>query len=269
MNLEILENINIWSPEIILLLIGTGILVGVINTLAGSGTAIGYAVFMMLGLTPSFANGTVRIGVLPQTFAASINFYRHNFLEIRKALLIAIPVTLGSVTGAEIAVNIDQYIFRKTIAIAMIIMLFIVFHKPEKWVKGRSKNYRKKYKWWHILLYYLIGTYGGFIHIGVGIFLLSALVLVSGYDLLHANSLKVFIVFLYTPFALTIFIINHEVHYGIGLISAIGNTFGGIIASKYAIKKGTKPLRWILILVLFFFSAYLLGVFKYIYNIFV
>ena len=113
-------------------------------------------------------------------------------------------------------------------------------------------------------MYFAIGTYGGFIHIGVGIFLLSALVLVSGYDLVHANSLKVFIVFIYTPFALSVFILNNEIHYAIGLISAIGNTLGGIIASKYAIKKGAKPLRWILISVLFFFSAYLLGAFNFI-----
>ena len=108
------------------------------------------------------------------------------------------------------------------------------------------------------------GTYGGFIHIGVGIFLLAALVLVSGYDLVHANSLKVFIVFIYTPFALSVFIFSNEIHYAMGLISAIGNTAGGIIASNFALHHGTKPLRWILITVIVVFTSYLFGLFDFI-----
>ena len=134
----IVENIDIWSPEIIILLIVTGFLVGVINTLAGSGTAISYAVFMLLGLPPSYANGTVRIGVITQTLAASINFYSKKMFEIRKAFFIAVPITLGSITGAEIAVNIDKDIFRLIIGGAMIVMLFFIFYKPERWVKGKK-----------------------------------------------------------------------------------------------------------------------------------
>ena len=78
MHPDFLKDIDIWSPEIIALLIGSGFLTGVVNTVAGSGTAIGYAVFMSLGLPPSWANGTVRIGVLPRTFAAGLNFYQRH-----------------------------------------------------------------------------------------------------------------------------------------------------------------------------------------------
>ena len=265
MNHELIQNINIWSPEIIALLVGSGLLIGIVNTLAGSGTAISYAVFMMLGLPPAYANGTVRLGVVTQTLAASFNFYKHHFLELRKALFIAIPITLGSMAGAEIAINIDQDVFKIIIGVAMIFMLFFLFYKPEKWIK--KKDIQTRNLWWHAVLYFAIGTYGGFIHIGVGIFLLSALVLVSGYDLVHANSLKVFIVMVYTPFALSIFMINGEIHYAMGLISAIGNTLGGIFASNYAMHHGAKPLRWILMAVLIVFSAYLFGAFHYIFGI--
>ena len=260
---DFFEHINIWSPEIIILLIVTGFIIGIINTLAGSGTAISYAVFMMLGLPPSYANGTIRIGVITQTLAASINFKRNKLLNIKNALFIAIPITVGSVLGAEIAININQEIFKKIIGVAMIFMLFFIFYKPEKWIEATKSETEIKNKWWHHILYFAIGVYGGFIHIGVGILLLSALVLVSGYDLLRANSLKVFIVFVYTPFALAVFMLNNEIFYTMGFISAIGNTLGGIIASNYAIHYGVKALRWILISVLIIFSAYLFGAFKF------
>ncbi len=268
MHTDFLKDIDIWSPEILALLIGSGFLIGIINTLAGSGTAIGYAVFMALGLPPSWANGTVRIGVIPQTFAAAINFYKHKLLNIKSALYIAVPITIGSILGAEIAVNIDQEIFKKVIGIAMLIILFFIFFKPEKWINGRSQEIKVKYKLWHTALYFAIGVYGGFIHVGVGIFLLIALVAVSGYDLVKANSLKVFVVFIYTPFALAVFIIHGEVYYAIGLISAIGNTLGGIVASKFAIKHGAEPLKWFLTAVIIIFTAYLFGLFDIIKDIY-
>ncbi len=257
MQTDFLKDIDIWSPEILALLVGSGFLIGIINTLAGSGTAIGYAVFMALGLPPAWANGTVRIGVMPQTLAASLNFYKHKLLNIKSALFIAIPITLGSIAGAEIAVNIDQEIFKKVIGVAMIIILFFIFFKPEKWIKSKETKTKVKHNLLHSVLYFIIGTYGGFIHVGVGIFLLIALVAVSGYDLVKANSLKVFVVFIYTPFALAIFMLHGEVHYAVGLISAVGNTLGGIFASKFAIKHGAEPLRWFLVVVIIVFTVYL------------
>ncbi len=268
MQAEFIRNIDVWSPEIIILLIVSGFLIGVINTLAGSGTAIGYAVFMWLGLPPSWANGTVRIGVIPQTFAAGLNFYKHKLLNIKNALYIAVPITIGSVSGAEIAVNINPEIFKKVIGIAMLIILFFIIFKPEKFLKGKTSQRKIKHRFWHILLYFLIGTYGGFIHVGVGIFLLIALVAVSGYDLVRANSLKVFVVFIYTPFALAIFMLNGEVHYAMGLLAAVGNTAGGILASKFAIKHGTEPLRWFLIAVIIVFTSYLFGIGQFIMSLF-
>lgn len=265
---EYILKADIYSPEIILLLVGTGFLIGVVNTLAGSGTAIGYAVFMLLGLPPAYANGTVRIGVIPQTFVASWNFYKKGLLKVRRALYISIPITAGSVLGAQIAVSINQEIFKYIIGVAIIMMLFFVIYKPQRWLQGIDTERKEKPKIWQILVYFAIGTYGGFIHIGVGIFLLAALVLISGYDLLSANSYKVFVVLIYTPFALSVFILNDHIHYGLGLISAVGNTLGGVLASKFAVKYGSKALRWILIVVLSLFSAHLFGLFYFIYKLF-
>ncbi|NOZ33707.1 MAG: sulfite exporter TauE/SafE family protein [Chlorobi bacterium] len=157
MQIELIKNIDVWSPEIIGLLILSGFIIGVINTLAGSGTAISYAVFMSLGLPPAWANGTVRIGVIPQTFAAGLNFYKHKLLNIKNAVFIAVPITIGSVLGAEIAVNINQEIFKKVIGIAMLIILFFVIFKPEKFLKGEVSKINK-YRT-SILAYYFVFFY--------------------------------------------------------------------------------------------------------------
>jgi len=247
--IDYIQNLDILSFPIVSLLILAGFLVGVVNTFAGSGTAISYSFFMFLGLPPQLANGTIRIGVVMQTLAASWNFFRNGKLDVKNALKIAIPIVIGSIIGAQIAASINPTLFRVILIGIMFILLILIFYKPEKWLRGHSQE-QKTVKWWHYIIYLFVGIYGGFIHIGVGIFLLAALVLISGYDLVNANGIKVFVVFLYSPFALAVFIYNGQIDYLPGAIAAIGNLLGGITASHFAVKKGAGFVRIFLVIVI-------------------
>lgn len=259
-SLEFLKTADIYSPGIIALLILAGFMVGIINTIAGSGTVITYSLFMMLGLPVNIANGTIRLGVIMQTLASTLNFRKHNILDWKKGFKLALPVVIGSIIGAQIAVEINDAIFKKILAGILFIMLIFMFYKPERWLKDQVHKIQSKPTLIQLSLFFVIGIYGGFIHIGVGIFMLSVLVLNAGYDLVKANAIKVMTVLLYSPFALAIFMMNHQVHYGIGLIAAIGNVFGGIVGSKMAISWGSNFVRWVLIVVIVVFSAYLLDI---------
>ncbi|OQX99138.1 MAG: hypothetical protein B6I24_03400 [Bacteroidetes bacterium 4572_128] len=253
MIINFFENLDIYSWEIITLLIFAGFCVGIINTLAGSGSIISYYLFMLLGLPAGVANGTFRLGVIFQTLAAAINYKKQKVLDIKKSLILSIPITLGSMLGAEIAVNIREDIFEKIVGIIMLVLLFFIFYKPKNWINGNKKRRAKKTSFLEILIFFCIGIYGGFIHIGVGIFLLAALVLYSGYDLVKANAIKITVVFIYTPFAISVFIFNDKISYFIGLIAAIGNIFGGIIASYFAVNFGAKFIQLFLVIVIILF----------------
>jgi len=257
--MQYLQDLDIYSWPIIILLIGAGFMVGFINTLAGSGTVISYSLFMFLGLSAPFANGTIRLGVIMQTLSASLSFRRQAVLDVKRGLFLALPTVLGSVLGAQIAVKINKDVFEIVIAVVMLIMGVFIFFKPQRWLKGVDGLQTKRLGIKSFFLFFLIGIYGGFIHIGVGIFLLAALVLQGGYDLVKANVLKVFIVFLYSPFALLVFMLNGQVHYGMGLIASVGNIIGGLIASYFAVSWGANFVRWLLILIILLFSLRLLG----------
>jgi uncharacterized membrane protein YfcA len=262
--IEFFQNLDILSPIGIIILLSAGFIVGIINTFAGSGSAITYSLFMLLGLPAGAANGTLRLGVVMQTFAASFNYFKGNILDVKKGLLLGIPTVIGSLTGAQIAISLNKDVFEIIVGIAVILMLITVFLKPDKWIKGQADKVKPKPGYVQIIIFFLIGLYGGFIHIGVGIFLLAGLVLNAGYDLVKANALKVFIVLLYSPFALAIYIFNDQVFYIMGGIAAIGNLFGGIVASKFALKRGAGAIRIILIVVLSLFAAKLFGLFEFI-----
>ncbi len=244
-------------------LIFSGILVGFINTLAGGGTIISLSLFMLLGLPANVANGTYRIAALCQN-AVTLETFRHQkMLDTRKGIWLCIPTIIGSVIGARVAVNLDEKAIEKAFAVAMIFMLFFLFYKPEKWLKGQQKLIEKKVSVWQMLLFFFIGIYGGFVHVGVGYFILAGVVLGAGYDLVKANALKTLIVFAYVPFTLAIFIWEGQVNYEFGIIHAIGNVIGGYLATRFAVSWGAQFVRWAIVVIILVSSVQLLGLYDF------
>ena len=111
-----------------------------------------------------------------------------------------------------------------------------------------------------MIIFFLIGIYGGFIQLGVGYFLLAGIVLGAGYELVKANAIKVLIVLLYTPFTIVVFLMNEQINWAYGLVMTIGNVAGAFIASRMAVKKGAAFVRWVIVLVILLTSAHLFGI---------
>ncbi|MFP4048028.1 MAG: sulfite exporter TauE/SafE family protein [Bacteroidales bacterium] len=250
---------------IILAVIGAGFLAGFINTLAGSGSLITLPLLMFIGLPANVANGTNRIAILLQTIVGVGSFKRQKLLDTKIGLWLALPAVLGSLLGAQIAIELNEEIMEKTIAGLLIIMFFLILYKPQQWIKGKAGLVKSKPSVLQFIIFFLIGIYGGFIQAGVGIFLLAGLVLSAGIDLVRANALKLFINLLYTPFALVIFLVNGQVNFVIGLILAVGSMLGAWVAAHFAVSWGAKYVRYILLGVILLSSLELLGVFDLIF----
>ncbi len=244
----------------IVILIFSGLLVGFINTLAGGGSIISLSILMFLGLPANVANGTNRIALLIQNIAAVGNFKRQNVLDTKKGIKLAIPATIGSIGGAFVAVDLNKHIIEIAIGIVMIVMVFVLLYKPQQWLKGKEELRDKKVTMGQMILYFFIGIYAGFLHMGVGYALLAALVLGSGYDLVKANAVKVFIILIWTPIDLVIFIMHGQVNFAYGFTLAIGNFIGALIASRMAVKRGASFVRWIIIAVIVVTALEMLGV---------
>lgn len=241
-------------------LVVSGVFVGFINTLAGGGTIISLSLFMFMGLPADVANGTNRIAVVLQNITSVATFRQKKLLDTRKALWLSVPTVIGSIIGAQLSIEIDEATFRKAIGVVMLLMIFFIISKPDKWLKGQLKLQEKKVSPLQYIIFFGTGIYGGFVQVGVGYFLLAAIVLGAGYDLVKANAIKVFIVLAYTLFAMVIFIIHDKINWQFGLIHAIGNIIGAYLASRYAVDWGANFIRWFIIVIILIASADLFGV---------
>lgn len=241
-------------------LIVSGVFVGFINTLAGGGTIISLSLFMFMGLPADVANGTNRIAVILQNFTSAANFRHQKLLDTRKSLMLAIPTAIGSILGALLSVEIDEDTFEKAIGLVMLMMVFFILAKPDKWIHGQKNLQLKKVSILQIAMFFAIGVYGGFVQVGVGYFLLAGIVLGAGYNLVQANAIKVVIVLIYTIFALIVFIMNDKVNWQFGLVHSIGNIIGAYVASKYALSWGAGFIRWFIIAIIIVTCVDLFGI---------
>lgn len=251
-----------------LAVIAAGFAAGFINTLAGSGSLITLPLLIFLGLPANVANGTNRIGILLQNVVGVGSFHRQRVLDLRGGLILSTPAVIGSVLGAQIAVNLDETMMRRTIGALMIVMLGVILVQPKRWLEGRPEAMHQRPSWMQVLIFFAIGIYGGFIQAGVGIFLLAGLVLSAGYDLVRANAVKVLIVLCFTLFALIVFLVNGQVQWAMGLILAIGNMLGAWVAARMAVERGAPFVRWLLIAVVVASAAELLGLFDLVARLF-
>ena len=182
---------------------------------------------------------------------------------MRGALLLSVPAVVGSILGARIAVDIDEAVFRKVLAVAMIIMLVIMLVKPERWIAGKVRVHSGRLSIVQVLVFFAIGVYGGFLQAGVGIFLLAALVMGPGYDVVRANAVKVAIVLALTFAALLVFQASSLIAWIPGLVLGVGNMIGAWLGTRFAVRKGTVWVRWFVIVVVLVSAAQLLGVFEW------
>ncbi len=240
-----------------MIVIAVGIVAGVINTLAAGGSLLTLPVLMALGLPPNMANGTNRIAIFLQNVVGVSRFHQKKVMDFPSGFKVGIPAAAGAIAGAFIAVNLNDEVMKLAIAGVMILVFFMILLKPNRWINSHEDHPPIPY-WVQAIVFFFFGVYGGFIQAGVGFFLLTSLVLGSGFDLVKANALKLLIILLYTPLALLIFFLHGDVNIWIGLVLAVGNMTGAWIGTNIAVKWGAVFIRYFVLVAILIASIKLI-----------
>jgi uncharacterized membrane protein YfcA len=200
------------------------------------------------------------VAILFQNIAGVKTFHKQKEIDLKIDSRLAIPAVLGAIPGAMLAADLDAMLMKKVIAFTLILMFGIILVDPKKWDHKMIGNPPVPH-WWHYILFFFIGMYGGFIQVGIGFVLLAGLVLTSGYDLVRGNAVKKWIILLYTPLALGVFLYNGQVDIKAGLLLAVGNMLGAIVGARFAVSWGPKAVKYFLLVALVGVSLKLLEVF--------
>lgn len=231
----------------ILMLIAAGLFAGVINTLAGGGSLITMPLLIFMGLPPVEANASNRVALFVQNVFAVQGFRSKGVFVFPYSFWVAISATIGAIIGAKIAIDISGELFRRILAIVMVMVMVLTVLKPYLSRKFDTEDFTKGKVALSVFLFLFVGIYGGFIQAGVGFLVIAVLTNVHGLGMAKTNSIKVFVILIYTVFALIVFFIEDKIRWEYGLILAIGNAVGGWLASRWSVGKDDKWIRMFLI----------------------
>ncbi|MCF6182312.1 sulfite exporter TauE/SafE family protein [Lutibacter sp.] len=232
----------------ILLLIGVGFFAGIINTMAGGGSLLTLPILIFIGLPPNIANGTNRVAIVVQNIFTTVGFKSKGIKTFPFSIYVGLSALVGSVIGAQIAVDIKGEVFNKILSVVMLLVVgYMVFTSTKK-IKNVLEKTTGKHFWLSIFLFFFVGIYGGFIQAGVGFIMLFILSSVNNFSLVKSNAIKVTVALIYTLAAVVIFALNDKINWQVGLELAVGNAMGGWFASRLSVKKGDTFVKKFLIL---------------------
>lgn len=241
-------HLHVMNPVVeIVLLVGIGCIAGAINTIAGGGSLLTLPILIFLGLPPNIANGTNRIAILFQNVFTTAGFKSKGINTFPFSIYVGISALLGSIVGAQIAVDIKGETFNKILAIIMIIVVVYMLINTRRKTQELIEKSTGKRLWISVILFFFVGVYGGFIQAGVGFIILLVLSSVNNFSLVKSNAIKVTVVLIYTVAAVLVFAYNDSISWKIGLLLALGNSIGGWFASRWSVKKGDGMVKKFLV----------------------
>lgn len=231
----------------ILLLAIAGLLAGVINILAGSGSIFTLGIMSFFNIPGLVANGSNRLGILLFGLTGSYKFYKKGQLQVRKALIPLVIAISGAIIGAYIGTLVSNDGFEFILGFVFLGFLFIVLKEPQK--KWKPSSSLKPFV---NLMMFPLGFYAGFIQVGTGIVLLVLLKMLWGEQYQKLNPIKVFIITALNIVAFIIYAGSNMVMWEAALALSIGQIVGANIGvSVNSMRRNLEPaIKIVLVFVL-------------------
>ncbi len=229
-----------------LLVLLIGLVTGFFDSIIGAGGLISVPSLIFLGLPPQIAIATDRFGLLGQTFASLVKFWKAKKIVWKYVPVFAVISLVGSLIGATMLLDVDPKILENVVGILLFILLPLIFLKRDIGIRRVEMSKTKKII--GLILYFLIMTFGAFFGQGTGPMIFYALTFFFGFTMLEVLATNIIPWFVLSISSLVIFAFNGIIDYKLGIVLLVGMTAGGYIGAHVALKKGDVWIKRLFVL---------------------
>lgn len=238
-----------------ILLVGSAVLAGIINSVAGGGTLLTFPTLMyVLGGTSGaavIANGTSTVALFPGSLAA-VWGYRHELKGTRESVLpLLLPSFIGGALGTWLVVSYPAETFQLLVPwlILLSTLLFALQPVISQWT-GIGKPHEAPTlttRLGIVAFQFLVALYGGYFGAGIGILMLSSLALMGTSDIHRMNAVKSLLASLINGTSVILFVWQQKVNWSLAIPMIVAGIVGGFVGATMARKLNKNHIRYTVI----------------------
>lgn len=237
-------------------------LAGFVDAIGGGGGLISLPAYLLAGLPMHQAIATNKLSSACGTTLATLRFIKNGLVNLKFAIPSVISAVIGSSIGAKLSLLADEGFMEKLLFLVLPIAAFIVLNKSLFQDKENgSLTLDTKTYLVAIIAALIIGMYDGFYGPGTGTFLIIAFTVWGKMNVSTANAQAKVINLTTNLTSLTIFLLNGQVLFSLGIAGAICNMIGGYLGAGLVMQKGSKIVKPVILFVLFLLFLKIMGIF--------
>jgi len=221
-----------------------------VDAIGGGGGLISLPAYLIAGLPAHMAVGTNKLSSTLGTIVSTIRYWRHNFYDYELSVVGVVTALFGAIAGAEIALFIDDSVFKVILLILLPLIAMYVLLKKDLEPKNTKSISRKKQCIIVAIATFLLGIYDGFYGPGSGTFLILVYVGLAKMNILTAEGNAKIVNLIATGSSLVVFLFNGAVLIPLGLTAAVFSMAGHYFGAGVAMKNGARVVRLVILSVI-------------------
>lgn len=244
------ESIQISLPMLLFLMLMTGF-AGFVDSAAGGGGLISLPAYLFAGLPVHYTYGTNKFSAACGTTFATVNFFKNGAMNVKIGILAAIGSFAGSALGSHIVLLLSDEALRTMMLIILPIAAVLILWRrklPDENRDDGTLNLKKAVL--ALLIGLGIGLYDGVFGPGTGTFAIIAFTTLMGFDLRTANGNAKVLNLASNYASLITYLMSGLVVFSVGIPCAVSGIAGNMLGSHFALKKGAKFIRPMMMVVL-------------------
>lgn len=223
---------------------------GFVDSIAGGGGLISLPAFLLSGLPAQVAHGCNKFSAFIGTGVSTVRYFRHGDMHVKVAVLSAVAALGGSYLGTRFALMLPEPVFRGVILTAVPVMSVLILVDSVRGEKAAPPvPPESRLLVMAVLFGFFIGMYDGMIGPGTGTILIWCQHRFMGFEHVTASgNAKAANLASNVASAVTL-IAAGKVLYWLAAPAALCGIAGNWVGSGLAIKKGSRLIRGMMMVV--------------------
>ena len=234
----------------------TGLAAGFVDSIAGGGGLLTLPVFLSVGLPPQDALATNKLQAIFGSASASWHYGKAGLIDFSAARLAVAFTVIGALAGTVLVLFVSQEWLRRCIPFLLAAVALYVLFRP---TFGESDHEpRMPLSTFSILFGLSLGFYDGFFGPGTGSLWALVYTAYMGFNLTRATAHTKLVNFASNVGSLAVFLFSGKIWFLAGITMGFGQLLGARLGSHAVIKRGTRIIRPVFILVVLAITAKLI-----------